>query len=152
MKQYANLEIWLFTLKKYCMYFKIKLFVSSFTLLLGFPHQSPELINMLINTYLESYFSHHTNCFISSMPNKNDNKRRRVVATYLQCDTNWRCTVSIDCDPSWIDHWPKGTETMNTFLGDDFSTYMAWRDNIRKYKVYQNIADDSLDDIKERLV
>ena len=41
---------------------------------------------------------------------------------------------------------------MNTFLGDDFSTYMAWRDNIRKYKVYQNIVDDSLDDIKERLV
>ena len=41
---------------------------------------------------------------------------------------------------------------MNTFLGDEFSTYMEWRANIRKYNVYQNIADDSLDDIKEKLV
>ena len=41
---------------------------------------------------------------------------------------------------------------MNTFLGDDFSTYMAWRQNIRKYNVYQNLAEESLDDIKERLV
>ena len=29
---------------------------------------------------------------------------------------------------------------------------MEWRANIRKYNVYQNIADDSLDDIKEKLV
>ena len=41
---------------------------------------------------------------------------------------------------------------MNTFLGDDFSTYMAWKANIIRYNIYKNLADETLENIKERLV
>ena len=37
------------------------------------------------------------------------------------------------------------------FFTDDFSTYAAWKANIAKYKIYQNLADESMSDIEERL-
>ena len=47
---------------------------------------------------------------------------------------------------------PRVHYVMNSFVSDDISTYAAWRANIRKYQIYQNLANESLTDLKQRLM
>ena len=50
-------------------------------------------------------------------------------------------------------HWSlKEIEVyMMNLLTDDFSNYAAWKANILKYKIYQNLANETMSDIEDRL-
>ena len=77
-------------------------------------------------------------------------RRREEVTTYLQCrqTLEWEpySALSIHTVTSRLHY------VMNSFVSDDISTYAAWRANIRKYQIYQNLANESLTDLKQRLM
>ena len=35
-------------------------------------------------------------------------------------------------------------------IDDNFAAYAYWKSNIEKYKIYRNLADESLHELKER--
>ena len=35
-------------------------------------------------------------------------------------------------------------------IDDEFAAYAYWKSNIEKYKIYTNLADESLQELKER--
>ena len=75
-------------------------------------------------------------------------RRREEVTTYLQC----RQTLEWDHHSALSIHTVTPRTAMNSFVSDDISTYAAWRANIRKYQIYQNLANESLTDLKQRLM
>ena len=81
----------------------------------------------------------------------------KAVVAYEPSDGTFEALVNTRVGPSFTGQYPnchtsRLHNVMNSFVSDDISTYAAWRANIRKYQIYQNLANESLTDLKQRLM